>query len=216
MGLFGVWIREVWMGKSPDDGLGGISRRGLGGGGFGDLGSMTRAERAEKYQLDMKPYEDARLAADRGAMVKQYRERPSIWPDGIDAPDNRWYRADEWLDDGTYVGPPPCVKAANPDPGFLEREDAKRAAKLAKARAALGGVEAKLGVKPFVAPEEGVTKPPTPRNETHPSVTKPPAPEPPVTKPPGGRPRKGDRPLTGAERAAAARARKKDGEHGGE
>jgi hypothetical protein len=39
------------------------------------------------------------LAHSRSAFVRQYRADPRSWPDGIGA----WYRADDWLDDGTLV-----------------------------------------------------------------------------------------------------------------
>jgi carbamoylphosphate synthase large subunit len=90
------------------------------------------------------------------------------------------------------------VKPVRPDPAVINTPDEK-AAKLAAGRAALAGVEAKLGVRPVVvAPAESVTKSPDERHEKSA-----------VTKSPMGRPKK-ERVLTAAERAKAARDRKKE------
>lgn len=150
------------MTKKPDDGPdhilttpGEVERRYSGAGldraapgeTLGDLGSMTRAERAAKYERDMKPYVDAQLEADRGALVRKYRANPKAWPDGIDDDGDRWYLAEEWNHLGEYIGEEPCVRPANPDQVPINTP-ADKSVKLAAARGALAAVEGKLGVKP--------------------------------------------------------------------
>jgi hypothetical protein len=202
------------MSKTPDDGKigaegpGEMERRGLGAAGFGELGSMTRAERAEKYQRDMKPHFDKQLMERRGVQVKNHRENPRGNPN-VDDKWDRWYVAEDWTDSGIYVGEGPCIKSVKPDPGALEKEEAERKAKLAKARAALSGVEGRLGVKPVVvAPAESVTEFPP----SSPTVTelngKLRDADGPVTEFRRG-PKPSGKALTPAERAKAARDRKK-------
>ena len=50
------------------------------------------------------------LIAARGDLVRRYRISPLPWPDGIDSKWDRWYRPEEWLDDGTYLGLRPMPK----------------------------------------------------------------------------------------------------------
>ena len=174
-----------------------------------EAGMALRAERAAKYERDMKPYEDAKIEAARGELVKDFKASPGKWPDGIDSKYDRWYDPDDWSAEGVYIGARPCIKTLNPDP--VINTPAQKVVKLDAARAALAGVEAKLGVKKVVIPPETVTKP------TEPTVTKPPVGAPTVTKPTavGGRPPIDGHVMTAAERAKRARAkkaRKKDGE----
>ena len=115
------WHWSVKMVKGPDDrigaeGPGEMERRGLGASTFGELGSMSREERAEKYQRDMKPFADADLQAARGDLVQKYRARPQAFPDWIDSKWDRWYVAEDWTDAGVYMGEGPCIKPLNPDP----------------------------------------------------------------------------------------------------
>lgn len=49
-----------------------------------EAGMALRAERAAKYERDMKPYEDAKIEAARGELVKDFKASPGKWPDGID------------------------------------------------------------------------------------------------------------------------------------
>ena len=44
------------------------------------------------------------LMVARGELVAKYRAHSGSWPDGIDCESDRWYRPDEWADDGTYLG----------------------------------------------------------------------------------------------------------------
>jgi hypothetical protein len=153
---------------------------------------MTREERAAKYTRDMKPHVDKQLELDRGDLVRRHREKPSRWPE-LDTKWDRWYRPDEWTDEGKYVGPPPCIKPVNPDPDVINTPDAK-AIKLAAARAALAGIENKLGVKPADA-----TKLP-PADATKLDATK------------LGRPAIGETPMTATERSRLRRERLAKGE----
>lgn len=218
VGLRGKRRRIGRMSKTPDDGKigadgpGEMERRGLEAAGFGELGSLTRVERAEKYQRDMKPHFDKQLMDRRVVQVKNHRENPR-GNLNVDDKWDRWYVAEEWTDAGVYVGDEPCVKALNPDPAAINTPDEK-AAKLAAWRAALAGVEGRLGVKPVVLPPAAdVTKPPETCHETPVAdqtaeggfVTK----EADVTKPVGGRPPKVERPLSPAERKRLERAKKK-------
>jgi len=38
-------------------------------------------------------------------IVRRYRQSPNLWPDGIDSKWVRWYRPEEWTDEGEYLGP---------------------------------------------------------------------------------------------------------------
>ncbi len=131
----------------------GIARRyGVLGDGFDqdEAGRAVRLERAEKYERDMRPYEEAELEAARGELVKRFKVKPAQWPDGIDNPYDRWYCAEDWTYDGVYIGDGPCVKALVRDEAGIARMEGARLKRLAKARNVLAGVEAKLGVKPVV------------------------------------------------------------------
>ena len=73
-------------------------------------GKITPAERvanAEKYVRDTAEDRAADLLEARSALVRAYRASPGKWPDGIDTKYDRWYRAAEWKDDGTFVGAKP-------------------------------------------------------------------------------------------------------------
>jgi len=106
------------------------------------IGGMTREERAQKYRRDMAPTLDADVIEARGDLVRKLRK---VAPDSSARPDtkfDRWYVAAEWSDDGRYIGDPPCVRPANPDPGVLEA-----ATKAAQARDLLLAAENRVGVK---------------------------------------------------------------------
>ena len=200
------WHWSVKMVKGPDDrigaeGPGEMERRGLGASTFGELGSMSREERAAKYQRDMKPFADADLQAARGDLVQKYRARPQAFPDGIDSKWDRWYVAEDWTDAGVYMGEGPCIKAVRPDPGALGKEDADRKARLAKARGVLAGVEGRLGVKPVVVPPAAdVTEIVPVSRSSGADVTE-------IAKP---GPKPSGRALSPAERKRLERAKKKD------
>jgi hypothetical protein len=203
---------------TPLTGKPGIGRQyGLLGDGFDQDGSnrAVRAERAAKYERDMKPYEHAKLEAARGELVKAFKASPGKWPDGIDSKYDRWYRPDEWDAEGVYIGERPCIKPLNPDQAI--NTPAEKTAKLSAARAALASAEARLGVKPVKIETETVTKLPSATVTKLPSatVTKLPTGDGRVTKHAGGRPAVSEQPMTAAERARRARAKKaqkKDGE----
>jgi hypothetical protein len=107
---------------------------------------------AEKYAADMKPHIDAQLERDRGALVRAYRKSPGSWPGGIDSKYNRWYLAKEWTDEGEYIGEEPCIRPAAPD--GLINTPVERVEKLTTARATLAAAQDKLGVKPFLVPDD--------------------------------------------------------------
>lgn len=62
-----------------------------------------RAANAAKYEADTKDDREARLLAARGGLVREYRAHPGKWPDGIDTKHDRWYRPEDWGDDGVLV-----------------------------------------------------------------------------------------------------------------
>jgi hypothetical protein len=117
----------------------------------------ARAERAARYDRDMRPVFDERLAEARSKLVAMYRGRAQAWPGAIDSKYDRWYRAEEWNDKGEYIGEPPCVKAANPDVGVVPavtiNTEAEKVEKLAAGRAVLVEAEDRLGVAPALTGE---------------------------------------------------------------
>lgn len=180
-----------------------------------DIGGMTREQRAAKYRRDMQAQFDAELLAARSEGVAKYRERPGAWPDGIDSIYDRWFVDDHWAPavDGRceFNGPMDWFETKRPDVEAVkaadERAAAKRAARLGMARAALGGVEAKLGVKPFGAPP--VTKQALVDNKAMVDATKSLTDATKsATESRMGRPKK-EHALTPTERARLARERKK-------
>lgn len=114
-----------------------------------------RAENMARYWRIMQPQFDAELQEARGDLVKRFRANPRGWPE-IDTKYDRWYRAEEWADDGRYIGPGPCVRPLNPD--AMINSPSEKAAKLAAARCALIEVEERLGVTGVVS-GQGVTLP---------------------------------------------------------
>ncbi len=62
-----------------------------------------RAGRKSKYEADTKEFRAAELRVARGDLVRAYRKNPRAWPDGIDTEYDRWYRREEWADDGAYL-----------------------------------------------------------------------------------------------------------------
>lgn len=70
-----------------------------------DLASLSREQLAARYAAYHAPAEADRLLKARGDLVRLSRINPKCWPGGIDMPLDRWYRAGEWADDGTYLGP---------------------------------------------------------------------------------------------------------------
>lgn len=71
------------------------------------------------------------LREARSALVKLYREKPQRFPDGIDSALDRWYRPEEWADDGRYLGPKvdeAIVNTSDPivnsDPPIVNKDDA--------------------------------------------------------------------------------------------
>jgi hypothetical protein len=47
---------------------------------------------------------DERLMVARGELVAKYRAHSGSWPDGIDNQYDRWYRPEEWTDEGAFIG----------------------------------------------------------------------------------------------------------------
>jgi hypothetical protein len=47
---------------------------------------------------------DERLMVARGELVAKYRAHSGSWPDGIDNQYDRWYRPEEWTDEGAFLG----------------------------------------------------------------------------------------------------------------
>jgi hypothetical protein len=43
----------------------------------------------------------------RRELVRRYRASPNVWPDGIDSKGDRWYRPEEWNDDGIRIAGKP-------------------------------------------------------------------------------------------------------------
>lgn len=198
--------------RAPVSGRPQIQRLYEGGADVADIGGMTRAERAAKYAADMKPQFDADLLRARGEGVAKFREGKSVPPDWKG---NRWFRDEDWgpAKGGCcpYIGDLEWFETLHPEPEFAKEDARRQAEKIAKARAALGGVEAKLGVKPFGAPP--VTKQTLADNKAVVDATKSltgateSATES-ATKSRMGRPKK-EHALTPTERARLARERKK-------
>lgn len=121
--------------------------------------SRSKAEtdaNAAKYAQDMKPYFDAQLLKDRSNIVIKLRN--GSWTSGaIDSKYDRWYRKKDWTDAGVYTGDPAWFDTLHPDEPVINTTDEK-AAKLAAARATLGKVEAKLGVKPATVTPKAETE----------------------------------------------------------
>lgn len=112
---------------------------------FADLASMTREELVDKYEVDMRPMFDAHLMVARSVIVKRYRTASGVWPD---TPLHRWYRKEDWQDDGKFIGPErPPRDAEEAKARFAEKD-----ATFAHALETLQAVEAKLGVKPYKLP----------------------------------------------------------------
>ena len=105
----------------------------LSGEGVGRTSDETSAN-VRRYWEAMGPQVAADLHAARSKLVKAYRENPRLWPDGIDTKWGRWYRAEEWTDEGGFLG------AAINTPEM-------KAEKRSVARAALEKVEGEWGVK---------------------------------------------------------------------
>jgi hypothetical protein len=72
---------------------------------FSDLSNMSRAEVKARYAKSREPDERADRLKARSTVVRKYRAKPQLWPDGIDRPGMRWYRPEDWTRDGKYVGP---------------------------------------------------------------------------------------------------------------
>ena len=176
-----------------------------------ELGTLTREERAAKYVRDTKPDRDTELEAARGELVRLYKASPGKWPDGIDSKYDRWYNPDDWTDGGVYVGDDPCIKPLNPDRAI--NAPAEKVVKLSAARAALAGVEAKMGVKPVVIALETVTELAPPDEPALPSPAE-------VLPSPETKTRHGPKPtgkaLSKAEKQRAYRERKKAEKKDGE
>lgn len=62
-----------------------------------------RAANAAKYEADTEDFRAAQLQAARGELVREYRAHPGKWPNGIDTKHDRWYRPEDWGDDGVLV-----------------------------------------------------------------------------------------------------------------
>lgn len=115
---------------------------------FADLTSLTREELVERYKAFIGPLHDEEVRQARAFIVRKFRSGNGVYPD---TELYRWYKAEDWLDDGSYVGkePLPYDAAAAKARDGLADDKAKR---LAVAKDALAGVEAKLGVKPYQLP----------------------------------------------------------------
>jgi len=120
--------------REPVTGRPQIQRQYEGDGPASDIGGMTREERAAKYQRDMGPQFCAELEIQRSEGVKKYRKNGSAG--AIDTKYDRWYDADEWTNDGVYIGEGPCVKAPRPEKDVIAADEARKA----EARAAIAGV----------------------------------------------------------------------------
>lgn len=133
--------------------------------GKGRSDEETRAN-AEKYARDMGPAQAARLLADRAGIV---RDLMDLGRQGqIDSLYDRWYRPEDWVpgrakgEPWIFIGDLRWFDELHPDAEGLvklaqekataEVREAERQRKLAVGRAALAGVEARLGVKPVVTP----------------------------------------------------------------
>ena len=77
--------------------------------------SSDRAAMAERHAALMKPMRDRQLWEARAELVRKYRARPATFPDGIDTKYDRWYRAEEWTDDGQRITATGETEVAAPD-----------------------------------------------------------------------------------------------------
>jgi hypothetical protein len=74
---------------------------------------MSKIEQISKLKRRKHPLGDDRSLLNavtesaRGKLVRQYRKSPGIWPDGIDSAGDRWYRPEEWNDDGVRIAGKP-------------------------------------------------------------------------------------------------------------
>lgn len=120
------------------------------------IGEMSRDDRVARYADAMRPQIDAGIMAARSEIVRKWRAKTG----GYDTPDtslHRWYKAEDWTDEGVFVGPEAPASTAM-----------DHAARLAKARAVLAAAEAKAGVKPVQAPNNVTgTASPAPNNVTN-------------------------------------------------
>ncbi len=56
------------------------------------------------------------LLRARGELVARYRKAVGSFPDGVDTKWDRWYRAEDWRDDGVFIGDPDWFSENHPDP----------------------------------------------------------------------------------------------------
>ena len=68
------------------------------------ISPQQRAANVRGYARRMGPDVAGRLLAARSEIVREFRAHPAKWPDGIDSKYDRWYRAEEWADDGRFLG----------------------------------------------------------------------------------------------------------------
>ena len=64
----------------------------------------AEAAMAERYRVSMGLGQAVGLLVERSALVAKFRAHSGSWPDGVDSRYDRWYRAGDWRDDGTFVG----------------------------------------------------------------------------------------------------------------
>lgn len=111
---------------------------------FADLSSMTREELVERYQAFISPLLDEEVMQARSVIVRKYRSGNGVAPD---TELYRWYKAEDWTDDGIYLGKEPLPRDAAAARA-KERQTDEKTKRLAIAKQMLESVEVKLGVKP--------------------------------------------------------------------